>query len=172
MADHFKFLKQDFPKIYRDIVLQHKAVNKVLSFCDKDNMYLLFTGMFPDVNGGQGINGELETYFVNYLAEQYGSDAVGRATAYALEDQTTFIGFDVKSKDNQLWSQQNNFEVNDDNQVTNVDENHSNCSENNPINTIATTYYESIDFPADTLEFLKNLHEQVKSSFHVVPLKH
>jgi hypothetical protein len=56
--------------------------------------------------------------------------------------------------------------------VTNVEENYSNCSDNNPINTITTTYYEAIDFPEDTLEFLKNLHEQVKSSLHIVPLKH
>ena len=171
MKKHFEILKNNFPKIYFDLVLRHKAVNKVLSFCDMDNIYLLFTGMFPDVNGGKGINGELETYFINYLADQYGSDALGRASAYVLEDQTTFIGLDVKSKDNQIWSQQNNFEVNDENKVINVDENYSNSSENNPINTISTTYYESIDFPADTLEFLKNLHEQVKSSFHVVPLK-
>ncbi len=34
MLKEFDYLKNEFPKIYKDIVLEHKAVNKVLTFCD------------------------------------------------------------------------------------------------------------------------------------------
>ena len=67
MLKEFDYLKNEFPKIYKDIVLEHKAVNKVLTFCDDESQYLLFTGMFTGVNSGKGITEELETYLVNFL---------------------------------------------------------------------------------------------------------
>ena len=71
MIKEFEYLKKEFPKKYISIVLEHQAVNKVLTFCDNENQYLLFTGMFSEVNGGKGINDELESYLVNYLVEKY-----------------------------------------------------------------------------------------------------
>ena len=50
MLKEFNYLKKEFPIIYKNIVLEHKAVNKVLTFCDDKNQYLLFTGMFSEVN--------------------------------------------------------------------------------------------------------------------------
>ena len=87
MDKGFEYLKATFPNKYRNLVLEHKAVNKVISFCDEQQQYLLFTGMFPEVNGGKGINEELETYFVNFLAEKYHATAVARASAFVQEDQ-------------------------------------------------------------------------------------
>lgn len=171
MASQLEILKLEFPKNFNKIVLQHKAVNKVITFCDKSNQYLLFTGMFSEVNNGKGINDELETYFVNYLIEKYDAKAVGRASAYALEDQTTFIGYDIKSCDNEIWSQQNNFVVDNENKVTSVDDNYSNSSDQLPINSILDSYFEKIDFPDDTLEYLNNLYEQVKPNLHIIKLK-
>ena len=75
MNKQFDYLKKEFPKTFKDIVLKHKAVNKVLTFCDVDNQYILFTGMFSEVNGGKGISDELETYLVNFLAEKYKLDS-------------------------------------------------------------------------------------------------
>ena len=71
MTKAFEYLKNTFPKKFREIVLEHQAVNKVITFCDDENQYLLFTGMFPEVNNGKGIAEELETYFVNFLIEKY-----------------------------------------------------------------------------------------------------
>ncbi|MGB1086553.1 MAG: hypothetical protein ACPGU8_03220 [Methylophilaceae bacterium] len=171
MTNQLELLKQQFPKHFNRIVLQHKAVNKVITFSENDNLYFLFTGMFSEVNNGNGINNELETYFVNYLIDKYNAQAIGRASAYALEDQTTFIGYDLKSASNEIWSQQNNFQTDDEDKVTSVDDDFVNSSHKNPINTILHTYFEKIDFPDDTLEFLNNLHEQVKPNFHVIPIK-
>ena len=171
MQNEFNYLKKEFPKLFKDIVLQHKSVNKVLTFCDDENQYLLFTGMFSEVNGGKGINDELETYLVNFLVEKYKCKAFARAAAYVLEDQTAFIGYDFKSIDDDIWSQQNNFHVDDDGKVTGVDDDFSNSSDKNNICPIVNSYFESFDFPDDTKEYLNNLYEQVKSSLHVVKLK-
>ena len=170
MAEAFEYLKNTFPKKYREIVLEHQAVNKVITFCDDKNQYLLFTGMFPEVNGGKGIAEELEIYFVNFLVEKYHVDAVGRAAAYVLEDQTAFIGLDIKGADGSVWAQQNIFTVDDEDKVTSVDEVISNSSEQNHICTQVNSYFEPIDFPEDTSQFLNNLYNQVKPQLQILPL--
>ena len=170
MIKEFEYLKQEFPNKYISIVLEHKAVNKVLTFCDDKNQYLLFTGMFPEVNGGKGIAEELETYFVNFLVEKYHADAVGRAAAYVLEDQTSFIGFDIKGADGSVWAQQNIFTVDDEDKVNSVDEKFSNSSDQNHICTLVNTYFETIDFPEDTSQFLNNLYKQVEPQLQKIPL--
>lgn len=171
MLKEFDYLKNEFPKIYKDIVLEHKAVNKVLTFCDDENQYLLFTGMFAVVNSGKGITEELETYLVNFLVGKYKTKAFARAAAYVLEDQTAFIGFDFKSIDNNVWSQQNIFHVDDEGKVMDVDDNFSNSSDKNNICPLVNSYFDEIDFPKDTKEYLNNLYEQVKPSFQVIKLK-
>ena len=93
MDKAFEYLKKTFPSNYRDLVLEHKAVNKVISFCDKQQQYLLFTGMFPEVNGGKGINEELETYFVNFLVDKYHATAVARASAFVEEDRQLLLAW-------------------------------------------------------------------------------
>jgi hypothetical protein len=170
MAEAFEYLKNTFPKKYREIVLEHQAVNKVITFCDDKNQYLLFTGMFPEVNGGKGIAEELETYFVNFLVEKYHADAVGRAAAYVLEDQISFIGFDIKGADGSVWAQQNIFTVDDEDKVNSVDEKFSNSSDQNHICTLVNTYFETIDFPEDTSQFLNNLYIQVEPQLQKIPL--
>ena len=171
MNKHFDYLKKEFPKIYKDIVLQHKAVNKALTFCDDKNQYILFTGMFSEVNGGKGITDELETYLVNFLADKYKSKAFARAAAYVLEDQTTFIGYDFKSIDDDKWSQQNIFHLDNEGKVSDVDEHYTNSSNENHLCPLVASYFEDIDFPSDTKEFLTNLYDQVKPSFQIVKLK-
>tara|TARA_B100000035_G_C21036702_1_gene571430 strand:+ start:2939 stop:3457 length:519 start_codon:yes stop_codon:yes gene_type:complete len=170
MSKAFEYLKNTFPKKYREIVLEHQAVNKVITFCDNTNQYLLFTGMFPEVNGGKGIAEELETYFVNFLVEKYNADAVGRAAAYVLEDQTSFIGLDIKGVDGSVWAQQNIFTVDDKDKVTSVAEELSNSSDQNNICTLVNTYFETIDFPEDTSQFLNNLYKQVEPQLQKIPL--
>ena len=164
MATEFNYLKNHFPKNFNQTVIEHQAVNKVLTFCNKDKQFLLFTGMFHEVNGGKGINDDLEVYLVNYLTDKLKLSAFGRASAYVLEDQTNFIGYDIKSTDNEIWSQQNIFEANEEGRVTKVIDKFNNNSVTNPICPLVSQYFEKIDFPADTLEFLKNLHEQVTPS--------
>ena len=171
MLKEFDYLKNEFPKIYKDIVLEHKAVNKVLTFCDDESQYLLFTGMFTGVNSGKGITEELETYLVNFLVGKYKAKAFARAAAYVLEDQTAFIGFDFKSIDNNIWSQQNIFHVDDEGKVMDVDDNFSNSSDKNNICPLVNSYFDEIDFPKNTKEYLNNLYEQVKPSFQVIKLK-
>ena len=171
MQKDFKFIKKEFPKMYRGIVLEHKAVNKVISFCDENNQYLLFTGMFHDVNGGKGISSELETYFVNFLTKKFKVKAIARASAYVEENQTKFIGFDFRSIDNEIWAQQNTFRADDEGKVTGVDEDFSNSSNENNICPIVASYFEEIDLPEDTLKYLNDLYDQVKPSLQVIKLK-
>ena len=171
MLNEFDYLKKEFPVAYKKIVLDHKAVNKALSFCDDKSLYFLFAGMFSEVNGGKGISDELETYLVNFLATKYNAKAIARASAYVLEDQTTFIGFDFKSIENDIWSQQNIFHADDDGKVTDVDDNFTNSSNKNNICPIVSSYFEEIDLPKDTKEYVNNLYEQVKPSFHIIKLK-
>ena len=169
--NQFDYLKKEFPSTYKKIVLEHKAVNKVLSFCDKKNQYFLFTGMFSEVNDGKGISEELETYLVNFLVKKYEATAFARAAAYVLEDQTTFIGFDFVSIDNDIWAQQNIFHIDEGGKVIDVDDEFSNSSDANNICPLVSSYFEGIDFPDDTKEYLKNLYEQVKPSLHKIKLK-
>ena len=171
MLKEFNYLKKEFPIIYKNIVLEHKAVNKVLTFCDDKNQYLLFTGMFSEVNGGKGINDELETYLVNFLKNKYKTNAFGRASAYVLEDQTAFIGFDFISIENEVWSQQNIFHVDDEGKVIEIDNDFTNSSDKNNICSLVSSYFKEIDFPKDTTDYLNNLFEQVKPSFQVIRLK-
>ena len=169
--NQFNYLKKEFPNTYKNIVLEHKAVNKVLSFCDKNNQYFLFTGMFSEVNDGKGISEELETYLVNFLVKKYEVTAFARAAAYALEDQSTFIGFDLVSIDNDVWSQQNIFHADEEGKVIDVDDEFTNSSDTNNICPLVSSYFKTIDFPEDTKEYLNNLYEQVKPSFHKLKLK-
>ena len=171
MQNEFNYLKKEFPILFKDIVLQHKAVNKVLTFCDDENQYLLFTGMFSEVNNRKGITDELETYLVNFLVGKYKCKAFARAAAYVLEDQTSFIGYDFRSIDDKKWSQQNIFHADAEGKVTDVDEKFTNSSDNNNICPLVNSYFEGIDFPKDTEEFLTNLYEQVKPSFKIIKLK-
>jgi len=171
MNKAFDFLKKDFSSTYRDIVLEHKAVNKVITFCDDKNQYLLFTGMFSEVNDGKGIYGELEGYFVNFLADKYNATAFARASAYVLEDQTSFIGLDIKSIDNDIWSQQNIFHVDKQSKVTDVEEKYTNSSETNVICPAVNMYFDKIPFPEDTQNFLNDLYDQVKPSLQTIQLK-
>ena len=170
MQKDFDYLKREFPKIYRDIVLKHKAVNQVITFCDKNNQYLLFTGMFHEVNGGKGISSELETYFVDFLTKKYKAKAFARASAYVEENQAKFIGFDFKSIDNEVWAQQNRFNVDEEGRVTDVDVDFSSSSNVNNICPLVTSYFEEIDLPEDTLKYLNDLYEQVKPSLQVIKL--
>ena len=171
MQKDFNYLKKEFPNIYRAIVLEHKAVNNVISFCDESNQYLLFTGMFHEVNGGKGITGELETYFVNFLSQKYKAKAFARASAYVEENQTKFIGFDIKSIDNEIWAQKNSFQVGGEGKVTAVDESFSNSSDENNICPLVASYFKLIDLPEDTIKFLNDLYEQVKPSLQLIKLK-
>ena len=86
MIKEFEYLKQEFPNKYISTVLEHKAVNKALTFLDDENQYILFTGMFPEVNGGKGIADDLESYLVNFLVEKYKTKAFGRAAAFVFVD--------------------------------------------------------------------------------------
>ena len=88
-----------------------------------------------------------------------------------MEDQTTFIGFDFKSIENDIWSQQNNFSVDEEGKVIDVDKSVGNSSDQNSICAIVNSYFEKIDFPEDTQNYLNNLYEQVKPSFDIVKLK-
>lgn len=168
MASDFIHLKENFPKSMNDLIKEHQAVNKAITFCDSTTQYTLFTGMFNEVNGGKGITDDLEVYLVNYLADHYKFSAVGRGAAFVLEDQTNFVGYDIKSLDNEIWSQQNIFQTNDEGRVTSVEDKISNSSDVNPICPLVSRYFDKIDFPDDTLEFLKNLHAQITPSLRTV----
>ena len=63
-----------------------------------------------------------------------------------------------------------NFTVNDEDRVTDVEADHSNSSDQNSICEFVSTYFESIDFPEDTHQFLNDLYEQVKPSLQTIPL--
>jgi len=167
----FEFLKKEFPTTYRDIVLSHKAVNKVITFCDDNNQYLLFTGMFHEVNNAKGITGDLEIYLVNFLANKYNSKAFGRASAYVEENQTTFIGYDIRGAENQVWSQKNIFNVDDDDKVISVAKDFESSSDKNNIYPSVSSYFKEIDFPEDTKNYLNNLYKQVKPSLEIIKLE-
>ena len=49
MSTVFDFLKNDFTNLYMKNVLEHKAVNKAIAFCDNDNLNLIYTGMFSNL---------------------------------------------------------------------------------------------------------------------------
>ncbi len=127
--------------------------------------------MFHEVNGGKGISSELETYFVDFLIKKYKAKAFARASAYVEENQAKFIGFDFVSIDNTLWSQQNVFLADSEGKVIDVDEQFTNSSDKNCICPLVSSYFEEIDFPKDTKEFVTNLYEQVKPSFEIIKLK-
>ena len=71
MSKVFNFLKNDFTKLYMKNVLEHKAVNKAIAFCNNDDLNFIYTGMFSEVNNGKGITEDLELYLVTYLTEKH-----------------------------------------------------------------------------------------------------
>ena len=148
MSTVFDFLKNDFTNLYMKNVLEHKAVNKAIAFCDNDDLNLIYTGMFSEVNNGKGITDDLELYLVSYLIQKNKNiKGFGRASAYVLEDQTTFIGFDIKTVDNEIWSQQNIFSVDEESKVIGVEGDYKESSDKNVICPLVTSYFEKIDFP-------------------------
>ena len=171
MTKVFDFLKNDFTNLYMKNVLEHKAVNKAIAFCDDENLNLIYTGMFSEVNNGKGIIDDLELYLVSYLIQKH-NDIKGfvRASAYVLEDQTTFIGFDIKTVDNEIWSQQNLFSVDEESKVIGVEGDFKDCSEKNVICPLVKNYFEKIDFPEDTLKYLDNLYEQIKPNLQIIKM--
>ena len=171
MTKVFDFLKNDFPSLYMKNVLEHKAVNKAIAFCDDENINLIYTGMFSEVNNGKGIIDDLELYLVSYLVQKH-NDIKGfvRASAYVLEDQTTFIGFDIKTVDNKIWSQQNLFSVDEEGKVIGVEGDFKDSSEKNVICPLVKNYFEKIDFPEDTLKYLDNLYEQIKPNLEIIKM--
>ena len=171
MSETLNFLKNDFTKLYMKNVLEYKAVNKAIAFCNEDNLNLIYTGMFSEVNNGKGISDDLELYLVSYLLDKYDIKGFVRASAYVLEDQTTFIGFDIKTLDNKIWSQQNMFSVDDENKVIGVEGNYSESSEKNVICPLVKSYFEKIDFPEDTQRYMDNLYEQIKPNFQTFKVK-
>jgi len=170
MSKVFDFLKNDFSKLYMKNVLEHKAVNKAIAFCEHDKLNLIYTGMFSEVNNGKGITDDLELYLVSYLIQKHNVKGFGRASAYVLEDQTTFIGFDIKTVDNEVWSQQNLFSVDEENKVIEVEETFKDSSEKNVICPLVTSYFENINFPEDTLKYLDNLYEQIKPNLQITKM--
>ena len=170
MSKVFNFLKNDFTKLYMKKVLEHKAVNKAITFCDGDNLNLIYTGMFSEVNNGKGITDDLELYLVSYLLQKHNVKGFGRASAYVLEDQTTFIGFDIKTVDNEVWSQQNLFSVDEESKVIGVEADLKDSSDKNLICPLVKSYFEKIDFPEDTLKYLDNLYEQIKPNLQVTKI--
>ena len=78
---------------------------------------------------------------------------------------------DIRSKDGDVWSQQNIFTVDDEDKVADVDADFTHSSPENPICPIVNTYFEFIDFPEDTLAYLNDLFEQVKPSIQSIPLE-
>lgn len=171
MSKVFNFLKNNFTKLYMKNVLEHKAVNKAIAFCNDDDLNFIYTGMFSEVNNGKGITEDLELYLVTYLTEKHDVKGFARASAYVLEDQTTFIGFDIKTLDNKIWSQQNMFSVDDENKVIGVEGNYSESSEKNVICPLVKSYFEKIDFPEDTQQYMDNLYEQIKPNFQTFKVK-
>ena len=171
MSETLVFLKNDFTKLYMKNVLEHKAVNKAIAFCDEDNLNLIYTGMFSEVNNGKGITDDLELYLVSYLIDKYDIKGFARASAYVLEDQTTFIGFDIKTIDNEIWSQQNLFTVDDENKVIGVEGSYKECSEKNVICPLVNNYFKKIDFPEDTQLYMDNLYEQIKPNIQTYKMK-
>ena len=171
MSETLNFLKDDFTKLYMKNVLEHKAVNKAIAFCDEGSLNLIYTGMFSEVNNGKGITDDLELYLVSYLLDKYDIKGFARASAYVLEDQTTFIGFDIKTLDNEIWSQQNLFTVDDENKVIGVEGTYKECSEKNVICPLVNSYFEKIDFPEDTQLYMDNLYEQIKPNIQTSKMK-
>ena len=87
-----------------------------------------------------------------------------------LEDQTTFIGFDIKTVDNEIWSQQNLFSVDEESKVIGVEADLKDSSDKNLICPLVKSYFEKIDFPEDTLKYLDNLYEQIKPNLQVTKI--
>ena len=172
MSKVFDFLKNDFTNLYMRNVLEHKAVNKAIAFCDNDDLNLIYTGMFSEVNNGKGITDDLELYLVSYLIQKNKNiKGFGRASAYVLEDQTTFIGFDIKTVENEIWSQQNLFSVDKESKVIGVEGDYKESSDKNVICPLVTSYFEKIDFPEDTQKYLDNLYEQIKPNLQITQMK-
>ncbi|MBT4570930.1 MAG: hypothetical protein HOC48_01870 [Nitrosomonadales bacterium] len=170
MSKIFSFLKNDFTKLYMKNVLEHKAVNKVIAFCDDNNLNIIYTGMFSEVNNGKGIADDLELYLVSYLTEKHNVKGFARASAYVLEDQTTFIGFDIKTVDNEIWSQQNIFSVDEEGKVTGVEGSYKESSDKSVICPLVTSYFEKINLPEDTQQYLDNLYQQIKPNLQIIKM--
>jgi hypothetical protein len=67
-----------------------------------------------------------------------------------------------KTVDNEIWSQQNLFSVDEESKVIGVEGDYKESSDKNVICPLVTSYFEKIDFPEDTLKYLDNLYEQIK----------
>ncbi len=52
-----------------------------------------------------------------------------------------------------------------------VDKDFKNSSDQNVICPLVNSYFEKIDFPEDTEQFLNNLYEQIKPNLQIIKIK-
>ena len=80
-------------------------------------------------------------------------------------------GFDIKTVENEIWSQQNLFSVDKESKVLGVEGDYKESSDKNVICPLVTSYFEKIDFPEDTQKYLDNLYEQIKPNLQITQIK-
>jgi len=94
---NFDYLKNDFPAVYKKIVLKSNTIPKIFSFCDDKNHYLFNASMFQKFNNGQGINRALEKDLFSYLLNEFNATSYSRSSLMVrsgqqLELVTTIVG--------------------------------------------------------------------------------
>ena len=77
---NFDYLKNDFPAVYKKIVLKSNTIPKIFSFCDDKNHYLFNASMFQKFNNGQGINRALEKDLFSYLLNEFNATSYSRSS--------------------------------------------------------------------------------------------
>ena len=77
---NFDYLKNDFPAVYKKIVLKSNTIPKIFSFCDDKNHYLFNASMFQKFNNGQGINRALEKDLFSYLLNEFNGTSYSRSS--------------------------------------------------------------------------------------------
>jgi hypothetical protein len=60
--------------------------------------------------------------------------------------------------------------VDNEDKVIEVQTEFNNSSDENHICNLVDTYFEQIDFPEDTNQFLNDLYQQVKPQLQIIPL--
>lgn len=94
---NFDYLKNEFPTVYKKIVLKSNTIPKIFSFCDDKNHYLFNASMFQKFNNGQGINRALEKDLFSYLLNEFNATSYSRSSLMVrsgqqLELVTTIVG--------------------------------------------------------------------------------
>lgn len=80
---NFNYLENEYPKLYKNIVVKTNTIPKIFTFCHENKHYLFNASMFQQLNDGKGINRALEKDLLSFYLKKYDANSFSRTSLRA-----------------------------------------------------------------------------------------